>query len=302
MKELSGVYYFSSGSVGLEIFRELIKRGLEIDKVITIPDRPKGRGRKLKPPEIKIEAEKLGIEVLQAERPEEIDFRERPQFIVVADYGKILRKKTLQLPKIAPLNIHPSLLPMYRGAAPIERAMMDGYPLGVSIIIMNERIDAGEIILQEKIEYSIEETKGDVIPRIASKGAELLIKSMELLSKGEANPRPQEGPSSYARKIKKDELWVNFRENHIKVVRKINALSPTPTARTMLGDLYLKLYRAKPSSMELKPGEIWMDKKQLVIGAEGGSVELLEVQPSGRRKLSAEEFIKGYARKLRANT
>ncbi len=302
MKELSGVYYFSSGSVGLEIFRELIKRGLEIDKVITIPDRPKGRGRKLKPPEIKIEAEKLGIEVLQAERPEEIDFRERPQFIVVADYGKILRKKTLQLPKIAPLNIHPSLLPMYRGAAPIERAMMDGYPLGVSIIIMNERIDAGEIILQEKIEYSIEETRGDVIPRIASKGAELLMKSMELLSKGEANPRPQEGPSSYAKKIRKEELWVDFREDYIKVVRKINALSPTPTARTMLGDLYLKLYRAKPSSMELKPGEIWMDKKQLVIGAEGGSVELLEVQPSGRRKLSAEEFIKGYARKLRANT
>ena len=302
MKELSGVYYFSSGSVGLEIFRKLIKMGLKIDKVITIPDRPKGRGRKLKPPDIKIEAEKLGIEVVQAERPEEIDFREKPQFIVVADYGKILRKKTLQLPKIAPLNIHPSLLPMYRGAAPIERAMMDGYPLGVSIIIMNERIDAGEIILQEKIEYSIEETKGDVIPRIASKGAELLIKSMELLLKGEANPRPQEGPSSYAKKIKKEELWVNFREDHIKVVRKINALSPTPTARAMLGDLYLKLYRAKPSSMELKSGEIWMDKKHFIIGAEGGSVELLEVQPSGRRKLSAEEFIKGYARKLRANT
>ncbi len=298
MEESPTVYYFSSGEFGRRLFEMLTDDGFRISKVITIPDRPAGRGRKLTSPPIKEEAEKRGIPVIQAEKPEDIEFDERPHFIVVADYGKILRSKTLRLPTIAPLNVHPSLLPMYRGAAPIERAMMDGYPLGVSIIVMNEKVDAGEIVLQERVEYTIEETKGDVLPRLLKTASRLLTEAINLFMEGKARPEPQEGPSSYAKKIKKEELWISLEEDYISIVRKINALSPTPTARMQMGDIYLKLYRARPVPMEVETGRIIIDGKRLMIGASGGCVELLEVQPAGKRRMKADEFIRGYGRRI----
>jgi len=298
MKENPVIYYFSSGEFGKRLFEILADSGFPISKVITIPDRHAGRGRKLTPPPIKAEAEKRGIPVIQAEKPEDIQFDERPHFIVVADYGRILRSKTLQLPTIAPLNVHPSLLPMYRGAAPIERAMMDGYPLGVSIIVMNEKVDAGKIVLQEKVDYTIEETKGDVLPRLLETASRLLIEAVRLFMEGKAQPRSQEGTSSYAKKIRKEELWIDPKENYVKLVRKINALSPTPTARMNLGDIYVKLYRAKPVEMETTPGEIILEGNRLLIGAEGGAVEILEIQPAGKKRMTAQEFIRGYRSRI----
>ncbi len=300
MKAKPTIYYFSSGEFGKELFALLLRKGLPIDLVVTIPDRPSGRGRKLTPPPIKSEAEKQGIPVIQAERPEDIEFSGRPHFIVVADYGKILRIKTLQLPTVAPLNVHPSLLPMYRGAAPIERAMMDGYPLGVSIIVMNEKVDAGKIVLQERIDYTIEETKGDVLPRLLESASRLLIESINLFMEGKARPRPQEGPSSYARKITREELWINPAENYLKLVRKINALSPSPATRMNLGDLHVKLYRARPVNMEILPGKIVISEERLIVGAAGGGVEILEIQPAGRRRMGVEEFLRGYRRRIPA--
>ncbi len=298
MKENPTIYYFSSGEFGKRLFEILVDSGFPISKVITIPDRPAGRGRKLTPPPIKAEAEKRGIPVIQAEKPEDIEFDERPHFIVVADYGRILRSKTLQLPTIAPLNVHPSLLPMYRGAAPIERAMMDGYPLGVSIIVMNEKVDAGGIVLQEKVDYTIEETKGDVLPRLLETASRLLIEAVRLFMEGKAQPRAQEGASSYAKKIRKEELWIDPKENYVKLVRKINALSPTPTARMNLGDIYVKLYRAKPVEMKTTPGKIILEGDRLLIGAEGGAVEILEIQPAGKKRMTAQEFIRGYRSRI----
>ncbi len=298
MEKSPTVYYFSSGEFGKRLFEILSDRGFIISKVITIPDRPAGRGRKLTPPPIKEEAEKRGIPVIQAEKPEDIEFEERPHFIVVADYGKILRSKTLQLPTIAPLNVHPSLLPMYRGAAPIERAMMDGYPLGLSIIVMNEKVDAGEIVLQERVDYTIEETKGDVLPRLLETASRLLMEAINLFMEGKVRTKPQEGPSSYAKKIKKEELWISPEEDYISIVRKINALSPTPAARMRLEEIYLKIYRARPVEMEARPGEVVLEGSRLLIGAEGGAVEILEIQPAGKKKMTAQEFIRGYRSRI----
>ncbi len=289
------LYYFSSGEFGSFVFKELLNH-MKIDKVITIPDRPKGRGQKNEPPLIKSLAIERNIEVIQVERPEDIEFNARPDFVIVCDYGRILKEETLKLPKIAPLNIHPSLLPKYRGPAPIERCMMNGDEMGVSIIVMNERVDEGKIVTQEKIKYTIEMTKGDLLPKLAKLSAELTKISIEKFLTGNVELKEQIGESSYARKIKKEELFLDFRENYTKIVRKINALSPKPTARAIIKNFYLKFYRAVPIEVDLRPYEIYIDKDNFIIGAEGGGVKVLEIQPENKRIMSAKDFINGYAK------
>lgn len=293
------IYYFSSGEFGSLVFLEVLKL-IKIKKVITIPDRPKGRGLKFQEPPIKSLALKNNIEVIQVENPEDLDFNERPDFIIVCDYGKILKEKTLKLPKIAPLNVHPSLLPKYRGAAPIERAMMEGDEVGVSIILMNERIDEGKIIRQEKVNYSIEMTKGDLYPILAQLSAKLLKLSIEDFINNKVNLMEQIGQPTYAKKIKKEELFLDFNENYLKIVRKINALSPKPTARAVIKNLYLKFYRAIPCEMKLKPYEIYINKEEFVIGALDGSVKILEIQPENSKVMKAKDFINGYAKLILA--
>ncbi len=289
------IYYFSSGEFGSLVFNELLNY-IKIHKVITIPDRPKGRGQKNEPPIIKSLAIKRNIEVIQAERPEDIEFSEKPDFIIVCDYGKILKEKTLKLPKIAPLNIHPSLLPKYRGPAPIERCMMNGDEIGISIIVMNEKIDKGKIVIQEKLDYSIEMTKGDILPKLAKLSAKLTKISIEKFLSGNVELKEQIGETSYAKKIKKEELFLDFNENYIKIVRKINALSPKPTARSIIKNFYLKFYRAIPVQIDLKPYEIYIDKNNFIIGARYGGVKVLEIQPENRKIMNARDFINGYAK------
>jgi len=293
------IYYFSSGEFGALVFLEVIKL-IKIKKVITIPNRHKGRGLKLQEPLIKSLALENNIEVIQTENPEDLEFNERPNFIVVVDYGKILKEKMLKLPKIAPLNIHPSLLPKYRGASPIERAIMEGDEIGISIILMNEKIDEGKIIRQEKVDYSIEMTKGDLYPILAQLSAKLLKLSIEDFMNNNVNLIEQIGQPTYAKKIKKEELFLNFNENYLKVVRKINALSPKPTARAIIKNLYLKFYRAIPCEMKLKPYEIYINKEEFIIGALDGSVKILEVQPENSKIMKAKDFINGYAKLILA--
>lgn len=293
------IYYFSSGEFGALVFLEVIKL-IKIKKVITIPNRHKGRGLKLQEPLIKSLALENNIEVIQTENPEDLEFNERPNFIVVCDYGKILKEKMLKLPKIAPLNIHPSLLPKYRGASPIERAIMEGDEIGISIILMNEKIDEGKIIRQEKVDYSIEMTKGDLYPILAQLSAKLLKLSIEDFMNNNVNLIEQIGQPTYAKKIKKEELFLNFNENYLKVVRKINALSPKPTARAIIKNLYLKFYRAIPCEMKLKPYEIYINKEEFIIGALDGSVKILEVQPENSKIMKAKDFINGYAKLILA--
>ncbi len=288
------VYYFSSGEFGAYVLEQLILEGLHVDKVVTIPKRRKGRGRKLQASEVHKVASKFNLNVLEAEDPHTIPFEERPDFIVVVDYGRILKRSLLELPRIAPLNVHPSLLPMYRGASPIERAMMDGYPLGVSVIVMNENVDAGDIVHQERVDYTIEETKGDVLPRLVSKAVELLLRSMDDFLKGKAKPVKQTGKGSYAKKISREELYVDFKDDAKSIVRKINALSPKPTARASIDGMNVKLYRAKPSSIQVEPGKLHVEKGRLFVGAYGGSVEIVEIQPQNRRIMHARDFINGY--------
>jgi methionyl-tRNA formyltransferase len=298
------IIFFGTGNFARVLFESLLKRGIKSILLVTGPDRPKGRGKKLKPPEIKKIAQESGIPVIQPEDPGEEGVLEvlrshNPDFILVSDYGKILGKELLELPQYGPWNIHPSLLPKYRGAAPIERAIMGGErETGVTLMEMDEGIDTGPVLLQEKIEIRDYETKGDLIPRLAELGAELVKRGLELWRDGRLEKRPQIGEASYAKKIKKEELWIEWNSSAKEIVLKINALSPTPGARTYFNGELIKLMRAILYEGKMgNPGDILILKDRLIVLTGDGGVEILELLPAGRRLMKASEYLRGHSPK-----
>ncbi len=297
--------FFGSGDFATIVLQNFINKGIKFSAVVTLPPRPKGRGRKLRDPEVKGISENAGIPVFQPPNPNDEDFLSKlhsyePDFIILTDYGKILKKQLLDIPLNYPLNIHPSLLPKYRGAAPIERAMMDCLQeTGVTLMVMNEGLDTGPIVLQERVKIGDTEIKTELMPRLAEVGVKLVLKALIPLKTGEIKPVPQRGEHSYAKKIQKEELWIEWKEEAQKIKCKINALSTRPGAKTKLGDILVKLIRAKVSTEKSPaPGKIIIKGHKLLIGAKDYLVEILEIQPQGKKIMSVEEFLRGYQRKL----
>lgn len=297
--------FFGSGDFATIVLKKIIDKGVKFLAIVTLPPRPKGRGRKLRDPEVKEIAKKAGIPVFQPQNPNEQEFLEKlysiePDFIVLTDYGKILKKQLLDVPEYYPLNIHPSLLPEYRGAAPIERAMMDcREETGVSLMVMDEGLDTGPIVLQERLKIRDTEIKTELMPRLADIGVKLVLESLVPLKLGELKPFPQQGKHSYAKKIQKEELWINWEEEANRIKCRINALSTKPGAKTNLGNILVKLIRARVhNEISPGPGKIIIRNDKLLIGAIDYMVEILEIQPQGKKIMTAEEFLRGYQRKL----
>ncbi len=288
-----------SGSFAHQLFLSLIEIGFLPNKVVTTPPRRKGRGLKLVRSQVSSQAEKVGVPVNEVEDPNDEDFVRHirslePDFIVVSDYGKILKPNILGVPKHYPLNVHPSLLPKYRGAAPIERALMDGVSeTGVTVFVMDEGVDTGPILLQERIPIDPFETKGDIVPKLAKRGALLLRSAIGGYLRGEITPTPQPGEgASYAKKIKKSELWLDFSADARTVVNHVRALSPLPGARTMIDGMLVKVIRAEALEGDGEPGKI-LPGRELLIGCGEGVVKVMELVPEGKRPMSGEEFRRG---------
>ncbi len=297
--------FFGSGDFATIVLRKLLTEGVNFRAVVTLPPGPKGRGRKLRDPEVKEIADKAGIPVFQPQNPnsEETLFSLKlfkPDFLILTDYGKILKRQLLDLPAFYPLNIHPSLLPEYRGAAPIERAMMDcKEETGVTLMVMDEGLDTGPIVKQEHIKIGPTEIKSELMLRLAETGVKLVLESLLPLKLNKLRPKPQRGNPSYAHKIQKQELWINWEKTAQKIKCHINALSTKPGVRTNLGPLMVKLIRAGVfNDRSPGPGKIAIKGDKLLIGALDYFVEILEIQPQGKKIMSAEEFLRGYKRKL----
>jgi len=304
-KTFRGLIFFGSGDFANLVFNFFIEKGVRFEALVTLPPRPRGRGRKLLDPEIKKTALEAGIRVFQPENPNRQDFLSlledlSPDFIVLSDYGKILKKGLLELPRYYPLNIHPSLLPRYRGAAPIERAMMNcDRETGVTLMVMDEGLDTGPIVDQATLEIGETEIKTELMVRLAHIGVELTLKNIEPLKNGTRQPVPQTGVPSYAPKITKDELYINWNETAEKIRCRINALSYKPGAKGKIGPLELKILRARVSEkMGGNPGTVHIQEDRLFVEATDLQVEILEIQPPGKRVMSASDFIRGYSRKL----
>ncbi len=268
--------------------------------VFTQPDKPKGRKMILTPPDVKVCAEKLGIPVYQpaSMRSEEAynSLKElNPDVIVVAAYGQILPKAVLDLPKFGCVNIHGSLLPKYRGAAPIQQSVLDGEKItGVTTMLMDVGLDTGDILLTAETEIGENETAGELFDRLAVLGGELIIKTLDALENGTVAPQKQdESKATHTTKIDKSLCPIDFNKTAVEVHNKVRGLNPWPVATTKIADKRFKIYSTRVSRLRGEPGTI-LSLKPFVIACSKGSVEILEIQPEGKKRMTAEAFLAGH--------
>ncbi len=273
--------------------------------VITQPDRPAGRGLKLTPPPVKVAASELGLPCLQ---PKSINSPECVEFLrslaldllVTAAFGQLLRPVVLQLPRLGCVNVHASLLPKYRGAAPIHWAIINGErETGVTTFLMDEGMDTGPILLQRRTEIGPEETAGELEERLSQMGAELAVETVEKLWRGEIEPKPQPPNGSLAPKLHREDGRIRWEWEAWRIHNLVRGLSPKPGAfSTWQGEL-VKILRTKVVEEEGKaspPGHVLPRRDRLLVAAGKGVVEVLELQPAGCRPISGRDFLNGYCR------
>lgn len=269
--------------------------------VVTQPDRPSGRGRTLTPPPVKVTAQQLGIETIQPNRLKDVGVWEKlvewaPDVIVVAAFGQILRQNVLDLPKHGCINVHASLLPRWRGAAPIQAAILHGDKVsGVSIMKMDAGIDTGPVLAQRPVPIDAEDDAESLGHKLAVTGAELLVETLPPYLRGEIVPQAQdESLATYAPMLKKEEGELDFSQPAEYLERKIRAFFPWPGAYLIWNGNLLKVKRASV----LPQNPIPQGRRSVIdglpaIGTAEGVLVLREVQPAGKKWMSGEEFLRG---------
>lgn len=284
--------------------QSLIDSEHEVAAVFTQPDKPKGRGMKLKAPPVKELAQKSGIDVFQPQSlKKDADeyiskIREiNPDVIVVAAYGKLLPKEVLEIPRFGCVNVHGSLLPKYRGAAPIQHAVLNGdKKTGITTMLMAEGLDTGDILLKSETEIGENETAEELFDRLSVLGAELLIDTLKDLESERITPQKQDDENaSYASMLTKDMCEIDFSRSAFEVHKKICGLSSWPCASTKLMGKRIKVYRSEIVDIDTKEkqnGSV-IDEKKFIVACKDRAVKLVTVQLEGSRKMSAEDFLRG---------
>ncbi|TJZ78946.1 methionyl-tRNA formyltransferase [Chitiniphilus eburneus] len=279
----------------------LIRAGHEIALVLTQPDRPAGRGMKLTPSPVKVLAEQQGLPVYQPEKlrtPEQ----QAPvaavnaDLMVVAAYGLILPQAVLDLPRLGCLNIHASLLPRWRGAAPIQRAILAGdAETGITIMQMDAGLDTGDMLSIHVTPIDIDDSALTLHDKLAVQGAQAIVSALEHLPALQAGrTRQPDAGVTYAEKLKKEEAWIDWRDSAQALDRKIRAFNPFPSAQTTLGGDTLKLWRAEPVTGNGTPGEVLAASRDgLVVACGTGALNITELQRAGARRMDATAFFAG---------
>ncbi len=299
------VVYMGTPDFAVSPLEKLMEEGHEVLLVITQPDREKGRGKGIAQSPVKECAIKHGIEVFQPEKikdPEAVSFVKKfdADIFVVAAFGQILSEEILSIPKYGCINIHASLLPKYRGAAPIQWAVLNGEEYsGVTIMQMAKGLDTGDILTQEKIKLSEDETGDSLFDKLTDLGADLLIKTLPLIEKGKIIPQKQdEALSTYAGKITKDMGLLDFNKDSKTLERFVRGLNSWPSAYTHIDGKTLKIWEAEASLEKVKntePGtviNVSSDSFDIVCGE--GLLRVRAVQLEGKKRMSVHDFLLGY--------
>jgi methionyl-tRNA formyltransferase len=272
--------------------------------VFTQPDRPKGRGNKLVESPVKQAAAALGLRVLQPERIRrspnpELIANMAPEIGVVVGYGQIIPQNIIDIPKHGILNVHASLLPKYRGAAPIQWAIANGeWRTGVTIMQIDGGLDTGDMLLAQAVNIEPDETAPELSERLAVIGAELLLKAIRQIEDGTVHREKQNNAeATHAPLLRKEDGLIDWRRPAQQIYNRLRGFTPWPGAYTSFRGKQLSITRAKPAEFaDLAPGELRAFKKRLFAGCgEHTSLELLEVQPAGRSRMTAEAFLNGYS-------
>jgi len=299
------IVFIGTGEIGVPTLRALQKSEHELGRVVTQPDKPVGREQKITAPPIKkaLIAGGPNAGPAQTLQPARIKDREAinqiralaPDVIVVMAYGQILPRAVLEIPKIACLNLHASLLPRWRGAAPIQAAIAAGdREAGMTVMYMDEGLDTGDILLQRKIDISPSETGTTLHDRLAQIAPEALLESLRLLAAGNAPRIPQDQAlATYAPKLNREAGRLNWNESVEAIERKIRAYNPWPGAFTEFSGRNLKIFAASIVDLRGKPGEILRKDRELVVATSDRALSLTDVQLEGKRRMSAAEFLRG---------
>jgi methionyl-tRNA formyltransferase len=309
------IVFIGTGEIGVATLRMLREwREHELVGIVTQPDKPVGRDRKLTPPPIKAAIQQLGVAFATSEgelqlpvlQPPRIKMREtieairilNPDVIVVMAYGQILPREVLEIPRIACLNLHASILPRWRGAAPIQAVIAAGdRKTGITVMYMDESLDTGDILLAKKIEITPTETGGSLHDRLAEIAPESLREAISLLEKGDAPRTAQESQlATYAPKLEREHGRIDWTKPADVIERKIRAFNPWPGAFTDLDHHKLKIFRATIVDRSETPGKILTGENELVVAAGKDALSLNEVQLEGKRRMSAAEFLRGRPR------
>lgn len=277
-------------------------RAADVLAVVTQPDTPQGRGRRFAAPPVAEVAREAGVRILQPARlrsPEVLaTLRElAPDVIVTVAYGKIIPHDLLELPALGCINVHPSLLPRYRGAAPIEAAILHGEDgTGVTIMYQTAALDAGDIILQRAVPIAPEDTARTLEMKLAQVGAEALIEALDRIAEGRAPRIPQDpAQATYAGKLEKAHGRIDWSQPASHLVNVIRAMDPWPSAYTWHRGRLLKIWRAQVVAAPGDPGEVLEVRRGegFVVGTGEGGLLVLDVQPEGRRRMTADEYVRG---------
>lgn len=296
------IVFFGTPEFAVASLRALLAGPFTVAGVVTQPDKAQGRSRsRLIPPPVKLAAQPQGLPVLQPERPTGDLFltslhRLEAELGVVVAYGHILRREVLRLPRLGMINVHASLLPRFRGAAPIQHAILAGEcETGISIMQMEEGLDTGPVLCQVPTPIMPGETAGALTLRLAELGAATLVKATSLLAEGLAHPLPQDpADATYAPKIGRETARLDWRREASWLARQVRAFDPTPGAWTSLQGAPLKLFGATPlEGGGDHPGMVMEAGRQLVIACGGGALALDEVQPAGKSRLPVGDWVRG---------
>lgn len=297
--------FFGTPDIASYTLEKLCEK-FEIAFLVAPEDRECGRNRVIQCCAAKETACCMNIPVLQPVSLKDPEFQKAIEafnadiFVVVA-YGKLIPERVFSLPKLGTINLHPSLLPAYRGAAPVQWAIINGETIsGITVQMINEELDAGDIVIQEKINISKDATSGDLYEEILPLGADLLIKAIELLASGKAKKIEQNhDKATYCGKINREIARINWSSDAETIHNLVRGLNPKPAAWTIFKDQNIKLWKTALFNEDLEylpePGEIFrFRKKRLLAGTGKGILEILEIQPENRKIMDGTEFINGY--------
>jgi methionyl-tRNA formyltransferase len=295
------IVFMGSPAFAVPSLVRLLADAYTLALVVTQPDRPAGRGQGLRPPPVKLVAERHGLHLLQPEKLNDSDVlatltAAQPTVIAVAAFGQFLPRAVRELPPLGCVNVHASLLPRYRGAAPINWALIAGETeTGVTIMRIEEGMDAGPMLLQRAIPIGPEDDAGTLHDRLAELGASALADALRLLAGGEAVWTPQdETLATRAPKLRDEDCRLELAGDPVPLVNRIRGLSPVPGSYLFWGGRRLKVLRAQPRPDAGPPGTILTVEGQgLVCGTGAGALSLLEVQPEGRHRMTGAEFARG---------
>ena len=282
---------------------KLVTAGHRVHLVVTQPDRPKGRGLELVASPVKQSALKLKLPITQPDRIKTNDeFRAQltalhPDAIIVVGYGRIIPQWMLDLPPLGNINLHASLLPKYRGAAPIQWAIANGETVtGNTTMRIDAGLDTGDILIQSELRITPDETAETLAPRLAAMGADLVVETLSKLQSGSITARPQDNShSSLAPILKKEDGLVDFSRSAIEIFNRQRGFQPWPGAHSKFRGKNLQLQKLKPAGEAIPPSELRIHDNRLLVGcAHNTSLELLELQLEGKKRTTARDFIQGY--------